>query len=191
MASKSVKKEGWGQKCASYLELPVCPNCGSPNLHELEKRGNVTNCICDRCDTKCWFDDSFSTEGRETVRFTDNLKIIESTKKSQPATKSFNDMVQKQRNKNIKKDYPWDVPYDERKWNDITEFESYCNLLSHTAQSLEDRIKATYVAYDDDHPVLGALLRDSQDEVKDMKRYINELDRIVENLVQTMWVENR
>ena len=107
--SKTVKKGAWGQKCVNYLDLPVCPNCGSPNLHELEKRGNVTNCICDRCDSKCWFDDSFSTEGRDTVRFTDNLKIIESTKKSQPATKSFNDMVKEQRSKSVKKTYPEDL----------------------------------------------------------------------------------
>ena len=112
MQNKSVKKNEWGQKCVNYLDLPVCPNCGSPNLHELEQRGNVTNCICDRCDSKCWFDDSFSTEGRDTVRFTDNLKIIESTKKSQPATKSFNDMVQKQRNKNIQKFNKEDGSFD-------------------------------------------------------------------------------
>lgn len=80
--SKPAVKKNWGQKCVSYLDLPVCPNCGSPNLHELERNGNVTNCVCDRCDTKCWFDDSFSTEGRDTMRYTDNLKIVESTKKS-------------------------------------------------------------------------------------------------------------
>ena len=110
--SKNVKKEGRGKKCVNYLGMPVCPECGSPNLVEGEKDGDDTNCVCSRCYAKCWFNESdFDTGyGADHLRYR-NGEVPESffkssTKKSKDAPK-FSDMVNKQRDKNIKKDIPY------------------------------------------------------------------------------------
>lgn len=81
----------------NYLNIPVCPNCGSPNLHETDTDGEITNCWCDRCGTRCWFDSSFDTEtGADHVRY----RIGESAKKMQTKPQTFSEMVAKQRAKN-------------------------------------------------------------------------------------------
>lgn len=67
---KHIRKEAQGDKCVNYLDLPVCPNCGSPNLHEIEHVDGITNCRCDRCNAKCWFDESFDTSyGADHLRY--------------------------------------------------------------------------------------------------------------------------
>ena len=92
---------------------------------------------------------------------------------------TFNDMVQKQRAIN-KGDYPWDTPYDERPWKDITDFEEKCMLISHLSESIGDRIKAMYHAQSEQHPALAPLYNDARSEMRDLKRYVEELDKILE-----------
>lgn len=84
-AKKSLKKTDVNSTmCVNYLGLPVCPECGSPNLIVDNKESNVTNCQCSRCGALCHFDDSFDMTGGDRMRYTrdEYNRLFASTKKS-------------------------------------------------------------------------------------------------------------
>lgn len=100
-----IKKGNNGQKCVNYLGMPVCPECGSPNLVEGRMEGDVTPCVCSRCYAKCWFNETdFDTGyGADHLRYR-NGEVPESFIKSdkQKADTLFSDMLKKQRTKNAR-----------------------------------------------------------------------------------------
>ncbi len=99
---------GWGERCPSYLGVPVCPECGSPNLIVGKEFSGVSRCICSRCMTACYFDDNkyYDTKtGADNLRYTSDeiADMVLGKAKTKATSEQFSDMVKMQRAKNHEK----------------------------------------------------------------------------------------
>ena len=108
MAKSSVRKNQYDRECVNYLEMPVCPDCGSPNLVEMAESDGRVDCMCSRCGCECNFTrDRFQDDMGARVRYSKeewrDILLNKSAKKNKSTKKS-----------RIGKSSNWQELYDEK-----------------------------------------------------------------------------